>query len=595
MIMDAWRGGARSVLAISPTGSGKTTLFGELTRALDAGGKRVLILAHRRELIDQACNRLREFGVTYGVIMAGVEPTPYRRVQVASIQTLVRRSKLPDAELVIIDEAHLSTAETYRRILDGYPRARILGPTATPWRLSGKPLAGAYDASVIVATPRELREQGHLCDYVGFSYKHPDLSEVKTTGGDYNERESAAAMSSGVIVDNIVEQWQAHASGLSTIVFAVTVEHSKTLTERFRAAGAVAEHLDGETPLEQRRAILRRVAQGQTQVLCNVGVAVEGLDIPRLKCCVLARPTKSLARAIQMMGRVRRPWEGQVARIHDHAFVIKQHGLPDADRDYSLSTKPEAPPSLSQCKRCLAVREPGQPCILCGAEAESVLIGERVVQTIKDAEQYEFSSATEEAPEVRPSKPVEITWGQVAVDRVFEGRLMKRWTEQREHGPQRKYLINGAKRDYELPGTSRLDALMDHIQIPDSVRITYKGRRGTSSLAPHEFKVEVDDGSPDAETLEMARRYQAGETFAAIAKSFKVHPTAVMRKLKRAGVEARSMSQTITLARGHEPEKRRLALELYLGGKTLKEVSATVGASLSTVHEWVSAERVSHG
>jgi hypothetical protein len=103
----------------------------------------------------------------------------------------------------------------------------------------------------------------------------------------------------------------------------VTVEHSKALSAEFRAAGVMAEHLDGSTPLHVRAAILRRVDQGHTRVLCNVGVAIEGLDIPRLKCCVLARPTKSLARYLQMTGRVRRPWQGVKARIHDHAFVIK--------------------------------------------------------------------------------------------------------------------------------------------------------------------------------------------------------------------------------------------------------------------------------
>ncbi len=313
-----------------------------------------MIVVHRRELATQAAKRLREFGVDFGFIMAGESAKPYARVQIASVQTLVRR-KVPRAAVVVCDEAHLSTANTWAKVLEQYPKAKILGFTATPWRLSGKPLVGAYDACVVMSTPRELREQGHLCDYVGFSYKTPDLSAVATVAGEYNERQSEEAMREPTIVANIVQQWLAHASTLSTVVFAVTVEHSQTLCAEFRAAGVSAEHLDGSTAKLRRDAILARVESGATRVLCNVGVAVEGLDIPRLKCVVLARPTKSLSRMLQMCGRGRRPWGGLVCRIHDHAFNIKLHGLPDAERDYALDSKPADPPSLTQCEQCMAL------------------------------------------------------------------------------------------------------------------------------------------------------------------------------------------------------------------------------------------------
>jgi DNA repair protein RadD len=496
-VFAAWRGGARSVLTVSPTGSGKTTLFGTIASELDTGGRRVLILVHRRELATQACNRLREFGVRFGLIMAGEQPTPYARVQVASVQTLARR-KAPPADLVICDEAHLSTAKTWHTILEQYPRARILGVTATPWRLSGKPLAGAYDACVVVSTPRELREQGYLCDYVGFSYLTPDLSDVATTAGDYNERESAEAMSAGVIVDTIVEEWGKHARELSTVVFAVTVEHSKQLTARFRAAGVAAEHLDGTTSLEQRRAILARVESGLTRVLCNVGVAVEGLDIPRLKCCILARPTMSLARAIQMMGRVRRPWQGVTARIHDHAFVIGKHGLPDADRDYTLNAKPEKPPSLTTCPECMAVYT-GRQCTNCGAADPKPPV-EHVVQTITEAEQYGFRSGEDQtavAPP-RPDKPpVKVTWTKPG--RSYTGVYTERRVEAKGYGDQAQYLLRGEKRDYLLPGATRLDLQMAIVPLESLIRVTYTGDTKLPKGFRREFTVEVDDGQPEVE------------------------------------------------------------------------------------------------
>lgn len=484
-IFDAYREGARSVLCVSPTGSGKTTLFTSIAADLAESHHPSLILVHRRELATQACNRLREFGVQFGLIMAGEQPNPLALVQVASVGTLVRR-KAPKARMVICDEAHLSTAETWRKILEQYQDARILGATATPWRLSGKPLVQGYDKSVIVAHPAELREQGHLCPYVGFSYKTPDLSAIKTTGGDYNEAQSAAVMSESLIVDSVVEEWIKHASDLSTVVFAVTVEHSKQLTERFRSAGVAAEHLDGGMPKFQRDSVLAKVASGATRVLVNVGIAVEGLDIPRLKCCVLARPTKSLARAIQMMGRVRRPWNGVTARIHDHAFVIKLHGLPDAERDYELTAKPEKPPSLRQCEECFRLYE-GTRCPSCDHE-NTPSIGEREIQTISDAEKIEFESGKEEAVKVQ-KPPVHVSWN--SPGRILEGRLVRRWKEQTDYGLKRAYFLEGPKRDYQFLGTAHLDALLARVPDGAKVWITYVGPARDSGRKY--FKVEIDD------------------------------------------------------------------------------------------------------
>jgi DNA repair protein RadD len=487
-VKDSFREGARSLLFVLPTGGGKTTCFTKLIAELAEAGLPSLILVHRRELASQACNRLREFGVSYGLIMAGEQPMPYARVQVASVQTLVRR-KCPPAKLVVCDEAHLSTAKTWQTILANYPNARVLGCTATPWRLSGKPLVGAYDRVIVVATPAELREQGHLCPYVGFSYKTPDLSDVKTTAGDYNEKQAAAAMGQSLIVDNVVEEWLKHASQLSTVVFAVTVEHSKQLTTRFKAAGVNAEHLDGSTGLEERKAILARVERGITRVLCNVGVAVEGLDIPRLKCCVLARPTKSLARAIQMMGRVRRPWNGVTARIHDHAFVIEQHGLPDAERDYTLSAKLADPPTVTRCESCFCNYN-GRKCPNCDRENEPKIVGERLLNTVPDAEKVEFDSASEAAPTL---PPVDIKWN--SPGRKVKGRLVKRWDEPADWGTRRVYLVKG-KRDYHLPGTTRLNRLLDQVSDSELVEIEYVGDTALpDGRTRKEFKVAADDGT----------------------------------------------------------------------------------------------------
>lgn len=488
-VFDRWRGGARSVLLVIPTGGGKTSVFVDVIASIKAPA---VILVHRRELATQASTRLREFGVAHGFIMAGERPRPNERVQIASVQTLVRRSSRPPARLVVCDEAHLSTAATWAKILECYPAAKILGATATPWRLSGKPLSGMYDATVIGATPRQLREQGHLCDYVGFSYLAPDLAEVETVAGDYNEKQSEVAMRQPAIVANIVEQWLAHARELSTIVFAVTVEHSKELTAQFRAAGIAAEHLDGETPLEARKAILRRVESGATRVLCNVGVAVEGLDIPRVKCIVLARPTKSLARYLQQVGRGRRPWSGLRLRIHDHAFQIRQHGLPDDERDYSLNAKPDRPPSLTTCPKCYALFT-GTRCPACAHEGEPR--ADREIVTVPDAEQFEFSSSETmievKLPEDQP--PVDVRWSQVG--QIVEGSYVGSYVEQRTGFSATVHEAVGKKRRYIFPGTSILNRHLKNVAPGKLIRITYEGERSIGNGKwMKQFLVEVDDG-----------------------------------------------------------------------------------------------------
>lgn len=509
-VLAAFKRGARRVLLVLPTGGGKTTVFCTLIASLIAGSTnaRAAVLVHRRELATQATKRLGEFGVDHGLILAGEPSKPYARVQVAGVQTLVRR-KAPRAGLVVADEAHLSTAQTWEQILEQYEAARILGVTATPWRLGGKPLAGTYDEVIIAATPRELIAAGWLCNYTGFSYRAPDLSGVGKVGDDYNRKQAGAAMSA--LVPNVVEKWLAHASDLSTIVFATTVEHSKALTAEFIAAGVRAEHLDGSMRKEQRRAIIARVEAGVTQVLCNVGVAVEGLDIPRLKCCVLARPTMSLARALQMMGRVLRPWlnpktnQWETARIHDHAFVITQHGLPDDDRDYSLDAKQEAPPSLALCESCLA-RYLGDQCPACGGQNEKRIVERTGPEIIEDAEQVDFSSATPRAPAppptpIRSSRQVNVEWNTVRLNKAIAGHFVERVEEMSKYGKRAVWLIE--KRGptmttrYALPGTYQLNQRMAVVRPGEPVRVTYLGERFVGEKTVKNFAVAVERSDAD--------------------------------------------------------------------------------------------------
>jgi DNA repair protein RadD len=207
------------------------------------------------------------------------------------------------------------------------------------------------------ATYSALIEEGHIVAPLVYSTPIlPDLSGVHTQGGDYNAEELEAAVNRSALIGNIVAEWQKRSGGRRTVVFAVSVAHSIAIVEQFRAAGVRAEHLDGETPEEERAAILARLGAGETEVVSNVGVLCEGWDMPACKCLVLARPTKSLVLYMQCAGRILRPWEEIQPVILDHGGNVDRHGLPHEDREWSLSDKPKKKGSAPQkvCPECFA-------------------------------------------------------------------------------------------------------------------------------------------------------------------------------------------------------------------------------------------------
>jgi superfamily II DNA or RNA helicase len=364
------RSGERSVLLCAPTGAGKTTIAASLIESATGKGNGVLFLAHRKELIDQCSARLDQHSVPHGIIMAK-HPRwlPHLPVQVASVQTLIRRAEKwkPDARILIVDEAHHARADSYHRIIDDlYPGATVVGLTATPWRIDGRGLGDLFQSVVVAALPRQLIEQGFLVPYTGYAFDRPDLSGVRKTAGDYNEADLAEVMVKRELLGNVVEQWKMHCHGKRTAVFCCDVKHSIKLRDEFLALGVTAEHLDAKTPKEEREAILRRLASGATAVVCNVGVLTEGWDCPAVEVIVMARPTDSLALYLQMVGRGMRPnpeTGKTLCRIHDHAGNIIKHGLPDAERDYSLTSDTrkerkgngEEAVALRTCAACFAI------------------------------------------------------------------------------------------------------------------------------------------------------------------------------------------------------------------------------------------------
>jgi len=354
------RDSKRSILINAPTGAGKTVLAARILQGAYEKGSPTLFLAHRRELIEQSAAKIREAGISeYGIIMAGAKRNNASAlVQVASVQTLIRREP-PPAKIVIIDEAHRAAAKTYRDIVANYPGAVILGLSATPERQDGKGLDDLFEMMVTVSTIPELIEQGFLMAptcYVGRATA--DLSAVPTRGGDYAEGALEKAMDKPTLIGDILTEWKRHANGAPTAIFASGVEHSKHIAQAFWQAGIPAASVDGSTPIAEREAIIADWRRGAIKVVSNCMVFTEGFDFPELEVCILARPTKSIGLYLQIVGRVMRTAASKSrALVLDHAGCVELHGAPSIHREWSLQGERERKkmnlvPELAHCHEC---------------------------------------------------------------------------------------------------------------------------------------------------------------------------------------------------------------------------------------------------
>lgn len=360
-IRTAYRGGKRSVVYSLPTGGGKTVLFAFMVQRAAERGKRVLILAHRRELVFQASRTLTELGVEHGIIMPG-QPRTDHPIQIAMVQTARNRlAKDPTslrADFVVVDEAHHTAATTYRAILNVLPQAYILGVTATPSRPDGKGLAETYQVLVQGPGMRRLIDRGALCDYRLFvppSDIRDQLKRIPIRHGDYHHGLLEEEVNKPKITGDAIEHYQRICPGTRAAVFCVSVKHAQAVAQQFRDAGIPAESIDGRMRTDKRVGILARFERGETKVLTSCDLISEGFDLPALEAAILLRPTKSIVVYLQQVGRALRPAPDKAnAIILDHVHNSLEHGLPDHPRLWSLegNKREKSTVDLIICKKC---------------------------------------------------------------------------------------------------------------------------------------------------------------------------------------------------------------------------------------------------
>lgn len=374
-IRAALKNGSKAPLLVLPTGGGKTIVFSHIAANASAKNKRVLVLVHRIELMRQTSEKLQFFGVRHGLINPQYTPDLHAKVQVASVQTLIKRIEKyrpyfqPD--LIIVDEAHHAVAGTWRNIIAAYPNAKILGVTATPIRGDGKGLGvesgGIFDELVMGPQISELIAMRHLVGTKVYAPSVVDLSGVRTKMGDYDKKEIESRVDKPSITGNAVEHYRRICDGTPAVAFCVSIAHAEHVAAEFTAAGYRAFSVDGSMEDGERKRLLNGLGDGSVQVICSCDLISEGTDIPAIGCAILLRPTQSLSLFLQQVGRALRPCEGkEYAVILDHVGNVLRHGLPEEDRQWSLdgiqkaSKKDKQEPSikLKQCPQCYIVHEP---------------------------------------------------------------------------------------------------------------------------------------------------------------------------------------------------------------------------------------------
>lgn len=344
-IFTLWKS-EKNVMLQMPTGAGKTILFSsvinDITKVPDS---KILIIAHRKELLEQISSHLSKYNIEHGIISSNRKRCLEKRVQVASIQTLTHKNNeeiiknfVPN--FIVIDEAHHTLAKTYDQLWKLYPLSWKLGVTATPCRINGAPFTNHFSELISSLSVKELIEKGFLSDYT-FYTENPDsdLSKAilsikkKSSTGDYRIDDLLQNLNVERHVKKLVLSYSTYANGLKGIVYCISIEHAHNILEAYKNIGVVAEYIDSKTPKTEREQIVQDFKDGKIQVLVNVDIFSEGFDCPDVEFIQMARPTWSLSKYMQQVGRGLRTSPGKDKTIIlDNAGMYARFGLPSDNR-----------------------------------------------------------------------------------------------------------------------------------------------------------------------------------------------------------------------------------------------------------------------
>lgn len=407
-IRQAVRQGHKRIILQGPTGFGKTLTAAHIIGGALEKGKRPVFVCPALTILEKTISDFEGEGIRdIGVIQAQHERTDFEaRVQIASVQTLVRR-KLKDVGFFIRDEAHIGCQALDEIIDQQFPATLEIGLSATPWR---RGMGLRWTKLIVAATTRELIDEGWLCPYRGYGPGlDPDLSGVRRTAGDYNEGDLSAVMQRPQLVADIVQTWLQRAENRPTFLFGVDRAHAQSLQDSFQKFRVSCGYIDGNSTPEERKETFRRYRNGDDRIIASVGCLTTGVD-EDVRCIIMARPTESEMLWVQCIGRGLRTAPGkEFLLILDHAGNAERLGFPDAIHHEHLDTRlpgekgsinPQndgvEPVKPTKCQSCGFLMPPNaRQCPECGAERP------RRFSSVETAagELVEFGTRAKKAPE----------------------------------------------------------------------------------------------------------------------------------------------------------------------------------------------------
>ena len=357
----------KRVLIEAPCGAGKSFLFLKICESALQKNGRVLVLCHRKELMQQHDDLFAEHGFDM------------TNIRVALFWSEVRHlGENGQYTLIIADEAHWMPA-SLRTVLDFY-NCPTIGLTATPVR-DDNALAEVFDDLIVGVDVKWLIEHKRLAPYIYYSVEVADTLALKAPSrGDYAVADIESLLMKPKIYSDVVQSYKRFADGKKTIVYCASIKHSTEVVEAFTASGYRVAHMDANTPKAERARIMEQFRSGEIQIISNVALIVEGISVPDCECCMLLRPTQSLSVYIQSAMRCMRYREGKTAIIIDCVANYLRHGMPDEEREWSL-TKPiiqrrkimteEGKLTIRTCQNCFRVFATADKCPYCGAEYQT--------------------------------------------------------------------------------------------------------------------------------------------------------------------------------------------------------------------------------
>ena len=338
----------RSVMVQMPTGTGKTVLLSEVVKSEEQRVKNpwVWIVVHRRELVEQIRDTLNTMLSCPYSTLDTTSPllSENSRIKVMSIQWLSRhyQDMAEKPSLIVIDEAHHAVAKTYAEVMNAYPEARKLGVTATPCRLNKKGFTDLFDVLLQSWPTKKFIADGRLSLYDYMSIKADSIDQRMVFGltkrgadGDFSLKEMSEKLDVQPSIERLCDTILRYASNKKGIVYAIDIKHAEHIAEQYRVHGIHAVAISSKTPNDERRLTIDKFKAGLIQVLVNVDLFGEGFDCPDVEFIQLARPTLSLAKYLQQVGRGMRVFEGKkFCLILDNVGLYRLFGLPSDERDW---------------------------------------------------------------------------------------------------------------------------------------------------------------------------------------------------------------------------------------------------------------------